>query len=104
MSKSVRYSLRGSLAENTSAKKSGTGGLPLNGSKSPFATFWWRVDRRLVGSMGRRGTDEARDHHNKRIRALEGMVQERVEANQRAQQTARTRKAAARWQRMSGPR
>jgi hypothetical protein len=49
-------------------------------------------------------TDEERGHHNKRIRALEGMVQARVEANQRAKQTARTRKAAARWQRMSGPR
>ena len=49
-------------------------------------------------------TDEERDHHNKKIRAWERMVQARVQANQRAQQTARTRKAAARWQRMSGPR
>ena len=49
-------------------------------------------------------TDEERDYHNKRIRAVERMLQARVQANQRAQQTARTRKAAARWQRMSGPR
>jgi hypothetical protein len=49
-------------------------------------------------------TDEERDHHDKRIRALERMIQARVQANQRAKQTARTRKAAARWKRMSGPR
>ena len=34
----------------------------------------------------------------------ERMLQARGQANQRAKQTARTRKAAARWQRMSGPR
>ena len=49
-------------------------------------------------------TDEERDYRNKRIRAVERMLQAHGQANQRAQQTARTRKAAARWQRMSGPR
>jgi len=49
-------------------------------------------------------TEEERDHCNKRIRALERMIQARVQANQRQKQTARTRKAAARWKRMSGPR
>jgi hypothetical protein len=47
-------------------------------------------------------TDEERDYRNKRIRAVERMVQARVQANQRQKQTARTRKAAARWERMSG--
>jgi hypothetical protein len=63
MSKSVRYSVRGSLAENTSAKKSGAGGLPLNGSKSPFATFWWRVDRRLIRAETAPRCHEARPAH-----------------------------------------
>jgi hypothetical protein len=49
-------------------------------------------------------TDEERDYHDKRIRALERMIQARGQANQRQKQTARTRKAAARWKRMSGPR
>ena len=49
-------------------------------------------------------TDEERDRHDKRIRAAERMIQARGQANQRQKQTARTRKAAARWQRMSGPR
>jgi hypothetical protein len=49
-------------------------------------------------------SDEERDYHKKRIRAAERMIQERVQANQRQKQTARTRKAAARWKRMSGPR
>ena len=49
-------------------------------------------------------TDEERDYLNKKIRARERMLQARGQANQRAKQTARTRKAAARWQRMSGPR
>jgi hypothetical protein len=49
-------------------------------------------------------TDEERDHHNKRKRASERILRARFEAKQRAKQTARTRKAAARWQRMSGPR
>ncbi len=49
-------------------------------------------------------TDEERDHRNKRIRALERMLQARVQANHRRKQTARTSKAEARWKRMSGPR
>jgi hypothetical protein len=49
-------------------------------------------------------TDEERDYHKKKIRACERMIEARVQANQRQKQTARTRKAAARWKRMSGPR
>jgi hypothetical protein len=49
-------------------------------------------------------TDEERDYLNKKIRAAERMIQARVQANQRQKQTARNRKAAARWKRMSGPR
>jgi hypothetical protein len=49
-------------------------------------------------------TDEERDYLNKKIRAAERMLQARGQANQRQKQTARTRKAAARWKRMSGPR
>ena len=56
------------------------------------------------GQLEQAQTDEERDYHNKRIRAFERMIQARVQANQRQKQTARTRKAAARWKRMSGPR
>jgi hypothetical protein len=48
-------------------------------------------------------TDEERDYRKKRIRAWERMIQARVQANHRQKQTARTRKAEARWKRMSGP-
>jgi hypothetical protein len=58
----------------------------------------------LKARRGQAQTDEERDYLNKKIRAAERMVQACVQANQRAKQTARTRKAAARWQRMSGPR
>jgi hypothetical protein len=58
----------------------------------------------LKAQLRQAQTDEERDYRNKRIRAVERMVQARGQANQRQQQTARTRKAAARWKRMSGPR
>jgi hypothetical protein len=58
----------------------------------------------LKAQLRQAQTDEERDYLNKKIRAAERMLQARVQANQRAKQTARTRKAAARWKRMSGPR
>ena len=62
------------------------------------------VIAQLKAQLRQAQTDEERDYHNKKIRAAERMLQEHGQANQRAKQTARNRKAAARWKRMSGPR
>ena len=86
--------------------KKRVGSRPVKSSheKPNAVTQWNDIIAKLKAQLRQAQTDEERDYLNKKIRAAERMVQARVEANQRAKQTARTRKAAARWQRMSGPR
>jgi hypothetical protein len=85
-------------------KRLGSGPVKSSHEKPNPVTQLNNVIGQLKARLGQARTDEERDFLNKKIRAVERMVQARVQANQRQKQTARTRKAAARWKRMSGPR
>ena len=67
-------------------------------------TQWNDIIGQLNAQLQQAQTQEERDYLNRKIRAADRILQARVQANQRAKQTARNRKARARWERMSGPR